>query len=177
MQFAIMLTSAASAVFPAVNAHLLLQKRRLQTCATGRHCFSLPCGRCVFPVAATQVANLRYRSALHQSSTPSIRIFRCRDAGCKPALPVDTASVFPAVDAYFPLPRRRLQTCATDQHFFSLPCGRCVFPVAATQVTNLRYRSAGFGLAYSQWATGHRVADRVNVASSRASVSSIGSWP
>ncbi len=177
MQFAILLTGAASAVFPAVDAYFPLPRRRLQTCATGRHFTSLPRCRCIFAVAATQVTNLRYRSTLFKSALPSLGACRCRNAGCKPALPVNISSDFPAVDAHYPLPRRRLQTCATGQHFFRLPCRRCALSAAATQVANLRYRSECFGLAYSQWATGHRVADRVNVASSRASVSLIGSWP
>ena len=141
MQFAILLTGAACSVFPVVDAHFPLPQRRLQTYATGRHCFSLSCGRCALAVAATQVANLRYRSALHQSSTPSMRTFRCRNAGCKPALPVVTSAVFHAVDAHFPLPQRRLQTCATGRHFCSLPCGRCALSTAPTQVTILRYRT------------------------------------
>ena len=144
MQFAILLTGAASAVFPVVDGCLPLPPRRLQTCATGRHCFSLPCGRCALFAAATQVANLRYRSTLLQSSLRSMRISRCRDAGCKPALPVSTSPVFHAVDTHFPLPQRRLQTCATGRHCFSLPCGRCALSTAATQVTNLRYRSTLF---------------------------------
>ena len=45
----------------------------------------------------------------------SMRICRCRHAGYKPALPVNTSPVFPAVDGCLPLPPRRLQTCATGQ--------------------------------------------------------------
>ena len=110
-----------ASVFPAVDAYFPLPTRRLQTCATGRHFSSLPCRRCAFAATATQVANLRYRSTFLQSSLTSMGACHCRHAGCKPALPVVTSPVFHAVDAHLPLPQRRLQTCATGQHFCSLP--------------------------------------------------------
>ena len=108
-----------------------------------------------FASAATQVTNLRYRSTLLQSFLRSMRTFRCRDAGCKPALPVDTSPVFHAVDTHFPLPRRRLQTCATGQHFTSLPRRRYAFSAADTQVTNLRYRSTFLQFSLRSMCTFH----------------------